>query len=373
MAAIACAEHGAQVRLHEAHRTLGGRARTSAPPFVAHQGPHVLYDDGPLWAWLHQRDLVGPTAHVPLRALGGIRFRWRGRLRRRPPVGMLRMVAQRRRRAPVDQDFRSWAAERFGEQAASAAASYLGVVAFDHDPGRLSAAFCWERLLRVTAVPPRARYVLGGWGDAGAPRGASQDAQRPHRAWLAGGLPARAAGDRGDLAGVGREAAGRHQPCLESGRTVLLDLGLQRRRGDPFIVADLDEAGWAERFSAPDLSLAPPGCSLVQAQLPLRPRERGADGLQRLEHLLDLGYAGWHERQLLRRHGIAAGRSGALDLPGRTWRDRPPVDRGGGVFLIGDMVAAPGLLSEVSFTSAIQASRAALGLQRLPMPVGSHT
>ena len=43
------------------------------------------------------------------------------------------------------------------------------------------------------------------------------------------------------------------------------------------------------------------------------------------------------------------------------------------MFLIGDMVAAPGLLSEVSFTSAIQASRAALGLQRLPMPVGSHT
>ncbi len=88
--------------------------------------------------------------------------------------------------------------------------------------------------------------------------------------------------------------------ALGSGRTVLLDLGLQRRRGDPFIVADLDDAGWAERFSAPDPSLAPPGCSLVQAQLPLRPRERGADGLQRLEHLLDLGYAGWHERQLWR-------------------------------------------------------------------------
>ena len=41
-------------------------------------------------------------------------------------------------------------------------------------------------------------------------------------------------------------------------------------------------------------------------------------------------------------------RSGALDMPGTTWRDRPAVDRGDGVFLAGDMVAAPGLLAEVS-------------------------
>jgi hypothetical protein len=54
------------------------------------------------------------------------------------------------------------------------------------------------------------------------------------------------------------------------------------------------------------------------------------------------------------------GRSGALDLPGHTWRDRPAVDRGDGVFLAGDMVAAPGLLSEVSWASAIEASRLAL-------------
>lgn len=92
--------------------------------------------------------------------------------------------------------------------------------------------------------------------------------------------------------------------------------------------------------------------------------ERQADGLGRLEPILDLGYPAWRERQVWRRQGVAAGRSGALDLPGRTWRDRPRVDRGGGVFLAGDMVAAPGLLSEVSFTSAIKASTAAVGLLR---------
>jgi hypothetical protein len=54
------------------------------------------------------------------------------------------------------------------------------------------------------------------------------------------------------------------------------------------------------------------------------------------------------------------GRSGALDMPGTSWRDRPALDRGDGVFLAGDMVAAPGLLSEVSWASAIEASRLAL-------------
>jgi hypothetical protein len=57
-------------------------------------------------------------------------------------------------------------------------------------------------------------------------------------------------------------------------------------------------------------------------------------------------------------------RTGALDLPGRTWHDRPAVERGDGVFLAGDMVAAPGLLSEVSFHSAITAARGALGCPR---------
>ena len=46
VAAISCAEAGAPVRLLEAHRMLGGRARTTDGPFRANLGPHVLYDDG---------------------------------------------------------------------------------------------------------------------------------------------------------------------------------------------------------------------------------------------------------------------------------------------------------------------------------------
>jgi hypothetical protein len=54
------------------------------------------------------------------------------------------------------------------------------------------------------------------------------------------------------------------------------------------------------------------------------------------------------------------GRHGAVDPPGTTWHDRPGIERGNRVFLAGDMVAAPGLLSEVAFTSAIEAGRSAV-------------
>jgi hypothetical protein len=50
-----------------------------------------------------------------------------------------------------------------------------------------------------------------------------------------------------------------------------------------------------------------------------------------------------------------------VDLPGTSWRDRPAVDRGDGVYLAGDQVAAPGVLSEVSFNSALAAVSSALG------------
>jgi hypothetical protein len=47
-------------------------------------------------------------------------------------------------------------------------------------------------------------------------------------------------------------------------------------------------------------------------------------------------------------------------MPGQTWRDRPAVDRGDGVYVAGDMVAAPGCLSEIAWASAVQASRLAV-------------
>jgi hypothetical protein len=58
------------------------------------------------------------------------------------------------------------------------------------------------------------------------------------------------------------------------------------------------------------------------------------------------------------------GRTGALDLPGQTWRDRPAIDRGDGTFLAGDMVAAPGCLSEIAWASGAHAAELAIAAAR---------
>jgi hypothetical protein len=94
--------------------------------------------------------------------------------------------------------------------------------------------------------------------------------------------------------------------------------------------------------------------------MPIRPNESADDATRRLERLLDLSFEGWREHVVWRRRQVMNRRSGALDLPGSTWRDRPAIDRGDGVFLCGDQVAAPGCLAEVSFASAIEAGTRAL-------------
>ena len=146
-----------------------------------------------------------------------------------------------------------------------------------------------------------------------------------------------------------------------SGQVGLLDLSLRRAAGDAFVVSDLDEGGWLEDFSVPDPTLAPAGCSAVQIQLPLRPGDDRSAMVTRLERLADLGLPGWPDRVEFRRDAVARGRTGAVDYPGRTWRDRPAIDRGDGVYLVGDQVAAPGLLSEVSVASGIRAGQLATG------------
>ena len=145
-----------------------------------------------------------------------------------------------------------------------------------------------------------------------------------------------------------------------SGRTVCLDLGLQQPPRRPVGRLDLESSGWIERYTAQDSSLAPAGEQLVQAQMPIRPGESADAAATRLEGLFDAAFEGWRGRVTWRRRQVMDGRSGAVDLPGTTWRDRPAIDRGDGMFLCGDQVAAPGCLSEVSFASAIDAATRAL-------------
>jgi phytoene dehydrogenase-like protein len=372
-AAIACREGGAEVRLLEAHRRLGGRARSTDGPYKANLGPHALYCDGPAWAWLAERRLIPPHAKP---SLVGARFRLRGTVRRTPEVRPIaRAVRLRRRSAPADVDFRSWAIERIGDEAAQMLSNAAGVYSFHHDPGSLSAAFVWERSVRVLlALPPRARYPRGGWGSL---VGRLEAKARALGVAIETGQPVDALPPPPVIVATELDAARRllRDPSLRwlSGSTVCLDLGLQHRRGDPYVVSDLDEAGWVERFTLPDPSLAPAGEELLQAQMPLRPGEDADAAAGRLERLLDASLPEWRERETWRRRQLMAGRTGALDPPGTTWRVRPAVDRGDGVFIAGDMVAAPGLLSEVAWASAIAASRGALEAVASSRPTGVRT
>jgi glycine/D-amino acid oxidase-like deaminating enzyme len=366
VAAITAAEHGADVELHEARSQLGGRARSATGDFAANWGPHALYCDGSFWAWLAERDLLPPHAK-PMRA--GFRLRHRGRARRTPPKALLPAVRLYRhhRTAPVDVSFRDWVAAQCGDDTAAALSSLGGVLTMAHDPGALSAAFVWERMRRNATFPPVARYPLGGWTtlvDGLAARAGELGVR------IAANSPVdHVSTERGPVVIAVEQPAARKLLGDESlgwhgARTALLDVGLEARRGDPFVVADLDEAGWVERFSGPDPSVAPTGRSLIQASMGLRPDEPLDAGVARIEALLDTAFAGWRDREVWRRRAGVDRQSGAVDPPGTTWRDRPAIDRGDGVFLAGDWVAAPGFYAEVAAASGVEAGRAAAGLSR---------
>ena len=363
-AAISSAESGAPVRLLEAHDELGGRARSTSGPYKANLGPHALLSNSPFWKWLGARQLLPPHARPPL---SGVRFRWQDDIRRVPAVGAaVAALRLRGRSAPIDLDFRTWATSHVGAEAAETLARSAGILTYHHDPGTLSAAFVWEPLVRgLLSAPPAARYPIGGWSSIVA-------RLREHASSLGVEIvtgsrvqqlpepPVIVATELGDARALLADDSLRWQ----SGNAVCLDLAIRHRRGDPFVVVDLQETGWVERYTAADRTLAPDGEELIQAQMPIRPGESTESATDRLERLLDAAYVGWRERETWRRRQVMNGRTGALDPPGSTWRDRPAVDRGAGVFIAGDMVAAPGCLSEIAWASAIEASRLAVAAAR---------
>ncbi len=322
-----------------------------------------------LWNWVTQRNLMPPLARPPLT---GARFSYDGSVHRTPPLSLIPPgLRLRGRLAPVDQDFRTWVADHADERTANFLSALAGVYTFHHDPGELSAAFVWERTQRLLLTPrPPARFIIGGWThlvDALERRARELGVQiiTGERLDALPGPPVIVALELRDARSLLNDDTLR----WPSGHTVCLDLGLRDRRGDPWIVSDLDSAGWVERYTAQDPSLAPEGEALVQGQMPIRPGESPNDAATRLEKLLDASFEDWRERITWHRRQVMDGRSGALDRPGTTWRDRPRVERGDGVFLCGDLVAADGCLSEVSFASAIEAGTRAVELtSRRPVP-----
>ncbi|MFH8348967.1 FAD-dependent oxidoreductase [Streptomyces sp. NPDC018045] len=363
VAAIACAEAGAAVTLHEAHGSLGGRGRATAAPYVAHEGPHVFYCDGPHWTWLAERGLTGRLGRPSARDLLRVSFVRDGRRALRPPAGFLRMITVGRfRTAPVDEDFHGWASRHFGTEAARAAANAIAAVTYDADTGRLSAAFVWRLIRRVFAPGvPTVRWVVGGW-QAVVDRLAVRARQLGVRVELGSRITCLPGGPTvvaTELSSA-RALLGDASLHWESGHCVLLDLAVPHGEKDRFLTFDLDAGGFHESYSMQDPTTAPRGTSLFQLDMPVRAGESLPGARQRLADLAEVTVPGWRDRAVWRRQGTARGRTGALDLPGLTWRDRPTIDRGDGLFLAGDMVAAPGMRGEIAVNSAVRAAAGAV-------------
>ena len=359
VAAIACAQKGRSVVLHEATGKLGGRARGASGPYLANYGPHALYADGPFYAWLRREKLLPKLVRPSVPTL---RTRIDGRITRLP-LPLVSATMRLRGTAPAELDYRTWAAQRAGERAVEAAIGFVSLPTFHHDPGALSAAFCHERFHRLTFHGHKVRYVVGGWTvlvDKLALRATalgveietgSRVTDLPHQPVILA-LPLSAASTL--LPDRWLSAAG--------ARTVLLDIGMTSpRRFSPRVVFDLTERLYLTRITGPDRSLAPTGEDLIQASAGLRPDESIEQATHRIESVMDAGFPGWRERETWRRRSLAENSTGAIDLPGTTWRDRPAIDQGDGLYLAGDAVAAPGLLSEVSFNSAMEAALLATG------------
>lgn len=360
-AAIEAAERGWRVAVAEAHSRPGGRGRSLAAPFLANDGPHAIYVDGPWWAWLERRGLTPPIVEPPRTAdlvrAGGRLGPW--------PAELSKAVAALPAEAPAAESFRGWLLRHVDATTAEAIIGVVFIFTFDHDPGRLSAAFAHQRLRR--ALAGGARYVAGGWSTLVgllAERVAGLGVRIRARTRISA-LPEGPTMLATSLA-TARQLTGDRSLTWPSARVATVDLGL-RADDSPawFRVLDLDDRIYAARYSLADPTLSPPGQELVQISAACAPGERRTDAERRVRHLLDQSWPGWRDAVRWHRSAVRTNCTGAIDLPGTTWHDRPPVSRGGTLTVATDQSAAPGLLAEVGIAAA-QLALQQHGVHELP-------
>jgi len=352
-AAIEAAERGWRVTVAEAHSRPGGRARSLAAPFRANEGPHAIYVDGSWWAWLERRGLTPPIVEAPrpTSLTGATLVRTGGRLG--PwPAELGQAMAALPAEAPAGESFRAWLLRHVDAKTAEAVVAVAFIFTFDHDPGRLSAAFVHQRLRR--ALAGGVRYVAGGWSTLVgllAERAGRLGAQLRTQARV----PAVPAGPTilATSLAAARQLTGDRSLTWPSARLATVDLGL-RADGGPgwFRVIDLDDRIYAARYSLADPTLAPPGHELIQIAAACAPGERKTDAERRVQRLLDQSWPGWRAAVRWHRSAIRTHCTGAVDPPGTTWHDRPAVRRGSTLTVATDQSAAPGLLAEVGIAAA---------------------
>ena len=363
-AAIEAAERGRRVTVVETHSRPGGRGRSLPAPFRANTGPHAVYVDGPWWAWLECHGLTPPVVAAPRRPT---LVRTAGRYGPRP-AELDRAIAALPADAPARESFRAWLLRHVDARTAEAIVGLSFIFTFDHDPGRLSAAFVNERLRRARAGG--ARYVTGGWStlvDLLAERAAGLGVRIRTKTPMAT-LPAGPTIVATGLTAA-RRLTGDDSLTWPGTRTATFDLGLRAGDGpDWFRVMDLDDRIYLARYSLADGTLAPSGHELVQVAAACAPHERKADAECRVQRLLDETWPGWRAAVVWHRGAVRTECTGAIDLPGTTWRDRPAVGRGDSLAVATDQSAAPGLLAEVGIAAALLAVRRLDGTAAEPGP-----
>ena len=357
VAAITVVEQGGNAVLFEASPRLGGRARTDDAPYRTNLGPHAFYI-GAFSDWLTSQKIC-PQLEPPKRSAFKLARKNRIQLL---PLAMLPALRSLKREAPIDLDYRTWAHQQMSRRGAEAAISFASLPTFHGDPGSLSAAFVHERLQRSFANPS-VGYVIGGFNaiiDSLAAHARAQGV-RIETGEKCTRLPEGPVIVATDLRAARRLL---DDPTIDwpSPRTAMFDIAIAsatESKKDCTAVLDLDRGVYISDYSAYDPSLAPAGQHLYQCCAGLREGEELASGLDRIRAVLDLAIPDWQSRMQWKRQGLSEG-AGAADPPGTSWRDRPTIDRGHDRWLVGDRVAAPGILSEISFASARQAATEAV-------------
>lgn len=367
-AAITAAQHGSQVRLLEARAELGGRARTTPQPYRANLGPHALYQDGEFWRWLEERSLLPPTVG---RGKEPLALRRRGELTDEIPGLKDSLSVILRKQAPEQTSFREWAAGLVDSDQAELLSAFAFVTTYEADAGRLSAAFVHERIRRSLGHNV-ARYVIGGWQKlvfrlTKAAENLGVTVMTRHKVVELPAAPVVVA----TSADAARRLLQEPESRVTGTRVGLFDVVLGDGPDLPSSLLDLDERLYLARYTAFDRSLAPPGEELIQIACGSRPDETSPTVQARIAAVLDSLTPRWRERVSWSRHSLLSHATGTVDLPGSDWRNRTAIKQGAGVFCAGDYVAAPGLLSEVSFCSGLQAGVAAAAFATGPAAAGA--
>ena len=389
-AAATAARAGANVTLHEARSSLGGRARTRQDKgFLFNEGAHALYAG--LAGIEVLRGLgIEPKGNAP--KASGAQGRLRGNLGLLPAAPMealrSRLVGWRTKaqlgrqlarpkalvhRHTVGLSMSEWINELVTDADARLFVRMISRVAvYTDDLDNIAAEAAVPQVL--SALTAGVLYLDGGWQQlTDALVGVSQvagvtivanskvdsfDNLAPSDVVIfAAGGPQQAADFVGSRSSMLAEWAATQEPV----RVAALDLGLrQLPRPDRRVVFGVDEPLYLS-VHTPSAALAPAGGEVVHL-IHYAPAD---DSRAAMESLLDDAQPGWRDQVVTERfsrsltvaHGRPTPKTGFAGRPG------PAVADCHGLFVAGDWVGPVGLIGDASLASGRHAAQLALGLR----------